>query len=137
MPYILNQTVNNLAIRELEYASGQEIRFTTFTSCIGVIARQGGQVTGIHLAIYSNVAPHDIFNDADVQEITQILNNNYTQIVVIGQVDVWRGSIPGPYQTLINSLNNPRVISLNDGNYGGRVENGIFQTYQNGNYYPV
>jgi hypothetical protein len=35
MPYTIRETTNPLEIEEREYASGPEIKFTKFTSCIG------------------------------------------------------------------------------------------------------
>jgi hypothetical protein len=135
MAYSLNPAQDVMAIAEQQFGSGEEIRFTSFTSCIGVIARKGNQVTGIHLVMLSQ--DDTPFND-DAATLTIETLGNYTQVVVIGQIEMWEDNFREPYQTLINGLNNPMTISQNDGDYGGRVNGqGRFQIYENGKYSDV
>ncbi|MCF6282665.1 MAG: hypothetical protein L3J28_10760 [Candidatus Polarisedimenticolaceae bacterium] len=134
MPYNYTQAGNTMAIAEQQYGSDNEIRFTTFTSCIGLIAREGGDVTGVHLVMFaSDDTPFDIA----AADAAIALLGNYSEVVVIGQTQMWEDNLPGPYQHLIAGLNNPTIIDMDDGIYGGRVENNLFQTYQNGNYHNV
>ena len=51
MPYELFPANDELKIAEQEYASGPKIKFTAFTSCIGVIAKEGATLTGVHLVM--------------------------------------------------------------------------------------
>jgi len=44
MPYTLSKTADLMKIAEQEYGSGPEIKFTAFTSCIGVLARKGARL---------------------------------------------------------------------------------------------
>lgn len=135
MAYTLNPAQDVMAIAEQQFGSGEEIRFTPFTSCIGVIAREGNQVTGIHLVMLSQ--DDTPFND-DAARLTLRTLSNYTQVIVIGQIEMWEDNFQQPYQTLINGLNSPMTISRNDGKYGGRVNGqGKFQIYENGKYSDV
>lgn len=135
MPYTLQPAQNVMKIEEQQFGSGQEIRFTKFTSCIGVIAREGNKVTGVHLVIISK--DDTPFNN-DAAQLTINTLGKYTQVVVIGQIDFWKGSVGEAYDALIKGLKKPIIISTDDGIYGGRVnEQGTFQTYQNGRYVNV
>ena len=134
MSYNFTQAGDVMNIQEQQYGSAGEIRFSLFTSCIGLIARQGNNVTGVHLVIFSS--DDTPFDNAAADAAIGLLGN-YQQVVVIGQTGIWAHNLPGPYQHLIAGLANPVVLDKNDGIYGGRVENGVFQTYQNGNYVNV
>jgi hypothetical protein len=134
MSYNFTQAANVMSIAEQEYGDAAEIRFSTFTSCIGLIARNAGNVTGVHLVMFSNT--DSPFDNAAANAAIALLGA-YTHVVVIGQTEMWNDNLPGPYQHLLAGLNKPTVIDVNDGVYGGRVENGVFQTYQNGHYVNV
>jgi hypothetical protein len=132
MPYTLNPAANPQQIGEQEYGTAGTIMFTQFTSCMGVIARNGNNVTGVHLVVVGQDGT--VFDNAAAQATIQVLGA-YTEVVVIGLLDIWAG-VPG-YPTLINGLNNPVLIEVDDGLYGGRVNAGAFQTYQNGAWFNV
>lgn len=127
MAYTLTAAADIMNIAEQQYGMGNEIRFTVFTSCIGIIARHDDVLTGVHLVMFdSNDEP---FDDTGVEETIQILGG-YDQIVVIGQTGMWADNLPGPYGKLIGELNNPTIIDQDNGIYGGRVNGGVFQTYR-------
>jgi len=134
MAYVFAQAQDVMRIEEQEYGSGNAIRFSAFTSCIGLIARHDDQVTGVHLVMLSN---DDSPFDNNAANAAVNLLPPYTEVVVIGQANMWADNLPGPYNHLLGLLNNPIVIDVNDGTYGGRVAGGVFQTYQNGNYINV
>ncbi len=133
MSYSFTQAPNAMNIQEQEYGAEIEVRFSMFTSCIGLLALSGNAVTGIHLVMISN--SDTLFDDAAAAAAVALLPAARTRIIIIGQIDFF-SQAPG-YARLLTLLNNPPIISVGDGIYGGRVNNGAFQTYQNGAYHNV
>lgn len=117
---------NTMSIAEQEYGTSGEIRFTTFTSCIGLIAKNGPIVTGIHLVLFDRSG--NPFNAVD--EVVMRLGG-YQRVVVIGHTDDIWSQIPS-YHDLIGRLHTPVIIQTDDGIYGGKVQGGVFQIYKNG-----
>lgn len=134
MAYTFTQTTDTTNITEQHYGTDNEIRFSAFTSCIGLMARHDNKVTGVHLVMFSN--DDSPFDNAAADAAIALLGD-YSEVVVIGQANMWNDNLTGPYQHLLANLNNPTVIDVNDGTYGGRVEGTHFQTYQNGQYNNV
>jgi hypothetical protein len=135
MPYNFAAAGNVLQIAEQQYGTAGTVRFTGFTSCIGLLARNGGNVTGVHLVMVA--ADNTPFDNAAANAAVGLLGG-YGAVAVIGQTGMWADNLPGPYNHLIGLLHNPAIIDTNDGTYGGRVSGaGVFQTYQNGNYINV
>jgi hypothetical protein len=136
MPYSFSQANNVLAIPERQYATSNEIRFAGFSSCIGLIAKTGNNLTGIHLAMMDD---QDHWFDAAAADIAITMLGVYERVVVIGQVPIWEdtATVSGAYARLVANLNNPRIISRDDGVYGARVHNNTFQTYEQGAYINV
>ena len=119
MSYVLNQA-NPMRIAEQEYASATTIRFTPFTSCIGLVARKGTMLTAVHLVIMSNT--DTLFDDGAAKQVASILGA-YDEVVVLGLIDIWEDNVPA-YRTLIKSLKSPTFVPKNDGTYGAIVANG-------------
>ncbi|MET0752492.1 MAG: hypothetical protein ABWZ66_03935 [Pyrinomonadaceae bacterium] len=136
MAYVLAPAANVMAIAEREFGAAAEIRFTGFSSCIGVIARQGNNVTGVHLSM---MAPDETWFNVQAAADTVAALGGYHQVVVIGQLQMWEDTQPVTegYQSLIDQLTAPIFSEQDDGNYGGRVNNGTFQIYVNGAYIDV
>lgn len=134
MPYPLNATQQPLAIAECEYASnpavpplnGQvqaTVKFTPFTSCIGIIAasNNGTDAIGIHLVM---VAPNDVaFSAADVPAVVALLAGFPQNTCIVGQVGMWEDNLPGPYAALAQALGNPPTLDQGDGTYGAGFNN--------------
>jgi hypothetical protein len=131
MPYSFKCTQNATAIEEQKYAIGQEVRFTKFTSCLGVIAQQGSSLIGVHLVIVSDEG--EVFNDT-VTDVLADLLKSYEVKTVIGKTDFWQGSISDAYSYLLRRLGNPPRVSVDDGVYGGKLNEGKLQLYKNGSY---
>jgi hypothetical protein len=131
MPYTFTPGGNPAAIAEQDYAAAASVTFTRFTSCIGLLARNGTKVTGVHLVMFSNTDTP--FDNAAANAAVHLLGN-YSSIVVIGQVGMWQDNLTAPFQHLVAQLHNPQLINVNDGIYGGRVNNGVFQINQNGHW---
>lgn len=137
MSYTFAPAANVMAIKEQEFGSSGEVRFTTFTSCIGLLGRRGDTVTGVHLVMFSSDDTQ--FNQAAAAEAVALLGS-FEKVVVIGHTGIWSGAggeISAAYGAMLEMLGNPVVIPVDDGIYGGRVAGGVFQTYQNGVYYNV
>lgn len=69
MPYELNKRTDALNIEERQYSSGPEIKFTHFSSCIGVIAKKGAELTAVYLSICAEDG--SIFG-ADAQNVRDV-----------------------------------------------------------------
>jgi len=126
---------DTMKIAEQEYGTDAEVRFTIFTSCIGLLARKENNVTGVHLVMFSDTG--NVFDNEAAEAAAACLPVGYTSVVVIGQVNMWEDNLNGPYNYLLSLLNNPNTIDKNDGIYGGRVLNQKFQYYDNGMYMDV
>ena len=93
MPYTISKTTNPLKINEQEYASGPEIKFTAFTSCIGVIAKKGTELTAIHLVIVAKDG--STFCANDVPEVVNLLPKTPDAVTIFGCIDVWNNPANG------------------------------------------
>jgi len=136
MPYTLSQAANIQAITEREWGVGPLIRFTTFTSCIGVVAKVTGQnqVIGIHLGIRD--AEDNCFSADDVTLVTGVLNTQQfdpSTVKIFGTTDAWADPeqvgqpVANAYEALLNALNitGDNTIALpSDSEYGAKIENG-------------
>ena len=87
MPYTITEAADPLNIREAEFASATEIKFTTFTSCIGVIAKKGATLTAVHLVMLDK---HDIkFTATDVSTVVDVLPGAPDAVTIIGHISLW------------------------------------------------
>lgn len=130
----LANDANNVA--EREYAKAAEVCFTQFTSCIGILARDGQVVTGIHLSVFSQ--DDTLFNVPAAGKAVALIGN-YQEVKVIGLADVWEdsfaafkaqtGVILTAYHYLLHLLKNPEIIQRDDGIYGARIRNGHIETF--------
>ena len=100
MPYQLKEGKDPLKIAEQEYASGTKLKLTKFTSCIGVVAKHGPVLTGVHLVMMGNGGRESIpFSPTDVSRVMTALCPNPTaaadRITVFGFIDDWRSGANG------------------------------------------
>jgi len=123
MAYVYTLASDLQNISEQEYGTANEIQFTNFNSCIGVVARKGNNVTGVHLVIVST--DQTIFDNVAAEGCVNLLPDDYDEVIVYGIIETW--SLVAGYQRLLNLLNNERVISCDEGIYGFRVHNGRVQ----------
>ena len=126
MAYSFNMAKDPLNVAEQQYATAEEIRFTMFTSCIGLIARNNAVVTGVHLVMLSE---DDTPFDNNAAQAAVDLLGEYQEVVVIGQANMWQHNLSAPYDHLIGLLENPTIRDLNDGVYGGRVSGDQLQIF--------
>jgi len=127
MTYQFTQAADAMAIAEQGYATAAAIKFTGFTSCIGVIAKRGGLLTGAHLVL--NAPDGTKFNqNAATRLIYEVLGNQYDKIWIIGCVDIWRTPANGvlaAYEKLTSMIRSLEVVqhyNFADGTYGAQIE---------------
>ena len=94
MAYKLSEAKDPLNIAEREYASRQnKIQFTAITSCIGVVAKKGAKLTGVHLSMlddkdkYFGADPKN-----DVANVLKQLPNPADQVTIFGWIEDWRNA---------------------------------------------
>lgn len=129
MGYNFTAAANPLAIAEQEYATADTIMFTTFTSCIGVIAKKGTQLTAIHLVMTARDGT--LFNQVTASRIIfEVLPANYDKVLIIGCTDLWKNpqnNVLNGFNTLrgqIKALEDVQIYNWTSGIYGAHLEGG-------------
>lgn len=92
-----------LMIREQEYATGPKVRFTNFTSCIGIVVKNGASLTGVHL-VMDSLDDNSMFGEEGVTNVIQVLGVRYEKGVIVGFTGSW-SRIPA-YTSLKQKLPN-------------------------------
>ena len=87
MPYTISKATDPLKIEEREYASAKKIMFTAFTSCIGVIAKQGATLTAIHLVMVDK--DENMFVGNDVTKVLNLLPPAHDAVTIFGCIALW------------------------------------------------
>jgi hypothetical protein len=106
--YTLSGAGDAMAIAEQEVGTGKTIRFTTFTSCIGVIGKKGdGTLVGIHLVRFGSHG--EPFKEADIPTVKARLSG-LTDITIIGQTDFWE-------QELLDEIGGTVIGGTDDGSF--------------------
>ena len=133
MPYELVEGTNPLQIKEREYASAAEIKFTPFTSCIGVISKKGPTLTAVHLVIIAG----DIFgSDAnDVPAVLGQLPEPRDAVTIVGCIDVWQNPLNGnelvaAFQKLTGSFKKLTKLNWGDGTYRAKIEGDAIKVFR-------
>lgn len=113
-------------IDEIAYGTGRQITFGTMTSCLGIVARKGDTVTGIHLGMFSGEDPISSFDsDEIVESIKGIIGSGPEKVVFVGFPHSWRGQFGGFYSALTKAYP-PNAVVDNDGdNYVAGVKDGL------------
>jgi hypothetical protein len=130
MAYTLNQASNNMAIKECEYGSAAEVKFTAFTSCIGILAKKKSEdkVIGIHLVITNKSG--DKFDQAAAQTVKTCLDNesyDSSDVILLGSLDIWndpQNGVKDGYDKLLALIQPTKKYQFGDGTYGGTIEDG-------------
>jgi hypothetical protein len=111
--YKLSAAADPMAIKEQEYGSGKSIRFTTFTSCIGIIGKKGdGTLVGIHLVRFS--LEGEPFDKEDVPTVKAALGGA-SDITIIGQTDFWEEDLLGAFGGSVKG-------GTDDGSFGATLD---------------
>lgn len=101
--YPVTQTTDLLAIPECKYAVGAQLKFTKFTSCLGLFCKVNGkdEVIGIHLVLIDGSG--HAFTAEDISSIRNILTNHNAQLEtgwVVGCLDFWQEDILNEFSQL-------------------------------------
>ena len=133
MPYTIYPARNPLAIAERQSAQAPDVplsgegetqptvRFTAFTWCIGIVARnqKATSVIGVHLALFDGDSP---FTATDVPTVITALGPyNPGTVIVFGKISVWETSVPDAYTALIAALPGANQLAFDDGTYGAGI----------------
>jgi hypothetical protein len=121
VPYTLTQAADPMAIAECQWALASAVKFTTFTSCIGVIGQIGQQnILGIHLVAVDSGG--NAFDLGDVPQVQAVCTNaGVGSTWIIGGVAYWENSLAAAYNALVTALN-PTIYSWGDGQYGAEID---------------
>ncbi|HYY27505.1 MAG TPA: hypothetical protein VE860_06165 [Chthoniobacterales bacterium] len=124
VPYKLSKASNALAIAEREYASDATIRFTAFTSCIGVIAKDGNKLTAVHLVAVTG--KDHACNANDIAKVLGRLPKKPDAVTIVGCIDVWENQangkvLVGAFQKLTGSLQNVTKDYREMGTFGASI----------------
>lgn len=128
----LSQTMQTDQIAELQWGEAPEVGFTYFDSCLGLVGRDGSNVIGVHLVM---VTDH-VFDD-EAAALAASLVLRCSEVLVIGNVDLWRSNLPGPFgvmASLVGAAWRP-MTDRDRGTYGGRLRNGRVEYSRDGVWY--
>ena len=123
MAYVFTKANDTEAIAECEWGKADEIMFTGFSSCIGIMAIKDNEVIGVHLPLRD---ANNAVTDADIDTAIGLLDGG-TFPVVIGSISAWKASASSVYQYLLDTLKPVDQFSYGDGTYGGEIVGGKIQ----------
>jgi hypothetical protein len=131
MAYEFKEAATPWYIEEQQYKTQKDfngIRFSLFTSCIGVMGRNGKIVTGVHLVLVGNGGN---FDKAAADETIRLLGS-HTESYVVGDIRGWKQDVKEAYTRLIDGLTNPKEIQqeAEDRVFGGRVIKDKFELFE-------
>jgi len=132
MSFELNQTMMTDQVAELQWGRADAVRFTYFDSCLGLLGREGNRVVGVHLVMAT-----DQFFDDEAAALAASVVIRCPEVWVIGNVQLWLDSVPGPMQTMANLIGGAWRLKTDrgSGTYGGRIAGGRLQYSFNGAWY--
>ena len=125
MPYTISKATDPLKINEQEYASATKIKFTAFTSCVGVIAKIGATLTAVHLVMVANDG--SIFDVEDSTKVLELLKAP-NAVTIFGCISLWENpknkvlpafqKLTGKFQT----LKKYQQYTFGPGTYGASID---------------
>jgi hypothetical protein len=130
MSYVLTQTDDAALLPEQHYVRDvDEVLFSRFTSCIGVVARTGTTLTAVHLVQIDN--QNGYFDPAAARAVLDVLGNGFDEACILGCVNDWSHSpnlsIRNGYQNLVAGIRQLRTCQIyanNDGIHSATVTAG-------------
>jgi len=129
--YKLIAAAKATAIAEREYASAEEIKFTPFTSCIGVIAKEGATLTAVHLTVLDD--KEHKFCTIDAARVIGCLPTKPDKVKIVGCIDVWLhpdNKVQAAFEKLTGSLKNLQTLNWGDGTYGAKINGAEIDVYK-------
>lgn len=124
--YSLTETTNLTAIAECQYAIGDKLKFTKFTSCLGLFCKikDSTKLIGIHLVLFDeNDVP---FTLADVATVRTVLENWDAELEtgwVVGCLDFWSSEIKSAFLEIFGDIDRERILNSDSGFYSAEVAN--------------
>ncbi|QUS54350.1 hypothetical protein [Pseudovibrio brasiliensis] len=135
----LQEAKDVMAIAEREVGCAErEIKFTGFSSCIGVTVRDGTKVKGVHLAL---IKPDgNPFNKDDAAKVLTSLGT-YSEAMIFGQIVFWKNpanQVADAFKVLEEGLkagatkeDGYKDFQFDDGEYGAEIteDDDFFPTF--------
>lgn len=124
--YSITETPHLTAIAECQYAVGDKLKFTKFTSCLGLFCKIKGstKLVGIHLVLFDeNDVP---FTEADVAKVKTILEKcdaEWNTGWLVGCLDYWTPEIIDLFLKIFEDPKQERVKNCDSGFYSAEVIN--------------
>ena len=123
--YPVTKAANQKAVAECEYGVGAEVKFTKFTSCLGVFCKikNTSKVIGVHLVLVDGKGVE--FKAKDVPSIKKILEDNGAELDtgwVVGCLDKWSGNIKTEFYKMFEDDTGSRIMDKGDGVYSALVK---------------
>lgn len=128
--YPVSKAADPKAVEECQYGIGQEVKFTKFTSCLGVFCKINGKsnVIGVHLVL---VDGNDVqFKLEDVPKIEKLLEENDAELDtgwVVGCLDKWPGDIKNAFYKMFEDCDGARILDKGDGFYSAKIKNNVVE----------
>lgn len=123
MAFMYSEAQDDQAVAERQWAKGDTVMFTKFTSCIGLMGIKDGQVIGVHLPLRDD---QNAVTNGDVDAAIALLDGAANP-VIIGAISAWKASASDVFDHLVANLNPIDQYPYGDGTYGGSVDNGRVQ----------
>jgi len=121
MPYEITLTTNPSEIKEQESGTATEVKFSTFTSCVGVISRKAGSLTAVHLVMVGKDGQN--FDDEAARKVLNMVGSSPDEVIVLGNVNSWKasGEIGPAFRKLLDGLGGAAEYTFGDGAYGAKL----------------
>jgi hypothetical protein len=129
MPYAFQQAKDPLAVADQQVATASDVRFTPMAGNLGLLARVGELVTGVHLTALTKDG--QAFDFETAYRAVKLLGP-YSQVVVLGFIEAWRDTgVAAPFDSLMLMLRTPMTLPKQGGSFGGRMtKDGVFEIYE-------
>ena len=134
MPYNFNAAENSMIIEEMQYGTGERIQFSPFSSCLGVVGRNGTTVKGVHLVAVD--AQGTEFNNEIATAVKDLLTG-CDEWIFMGFVNDWLSDYPDQMNIIKSLPNQKNSVNGGDGVYGAKAEFREFQFLQAPSYESV
>ena len=116
----LHQSFFSNPIREQQYGLRTRIEFSTFDSCIGVVASLSGsdKLIGVHLVMVLRTNVLIGLNDiADLEACLRRYRYNRHHVLILGHCSLWQDSVPPVWQRILQVGANPTIRDLGNGRF--------------------
>lgn len=126
MSYKFSKAGDPMAIKEQEYGSGSEIKFTKFTSCIGVIAKKYDVLHAVHLVMKAKDG--SIFDPSAAIDVVGLFPSLPEKVTIFGCIALWENPDNGvnkAFQKLlasVKSVEKYQKYTFGEGTYGAKID---------------